>query len=84
MSTTLIAALLLPPLAPLLVALAGHTLLKFKPALGRTLFALGWGSLALLSLPVVGATLLSLLEPPSEDPLRHPAEVIVVLGAGTY
>ena len=84
MSTTLIASLLLPPLAPLLAALAGYVLLKPRLWLGRALIALGWGSLALLSMPLVGATLLSLLEPPSADPLRHPADAIVVLGAGTY
>lgn len=84
MLTTLIAALLLPPLALLLAALAGLVLLKSRPLLGRTLITTGLGLLALLSTPLVGNSLLSLLEPPAEDPLRHSADAIVVLGAGTY
>lgn len=82
--TPLITTLLLPPLAPLLAALAGYGLLKSRPRLGRTLIALGWSALALFSTPFVGSALLSLLEPPSGDPLRHSADAIVVLGAGTY
>lgn len=84
MLTTLISVFLLPPLAPLLVALAGYVLLKSRPQAGRALITLGCVSLALLATPLVGAALLSLLELPSADPLRHPADAIVVLGAGTY
>ncbi len=74
----------MPPLAPLLVALAGYLILESNRRLARGLMALGWGSLALLSTPFIGTALLSQLESPGEDPLRHSAEAIVVLGAGTY
>lgn len=84
MSTALIAAFLSPPLAPLLAALVGYALLNSRPGAGRALIVLGWGSLALLATPLVGAALLWLLETPGEDPLRYPADAIVVLGAGTY
>ncbi len=84
MWTAPIAALLLPPLAPLLAALLGYLLLASKPRSGRALLVLGLGSLGLLSTPLAGTTLLSLLEAPSADPLRHPAGAIVVLGAGAY
>jgi len=84
MPTAHVATFLLPPLAPLLAAFIGYLLLKSRPRLGRGLMALGWGSLALLSTPLVGTALLSLLETPSEDPLRHSADAIVVLAAGIY
>ena len=38
----------------------------------------------MLSTPLAGTALLSLLETPYDDPLRHPGDAIVVLGAGTY
>jgi uncharacterized SAM-binding protein YcdF (DUF218 family) len=82
--TAYAAAFLLPPLAPLLLALAGFLVRKSRPRLAILLMVLGWGLIALLSTPFAGNGLLSLLEPPYEDPLRRPADAIVVLGAGMY
>ena len=84
MTATYISIFLLPPLSSLLAALAGYLLRRSRPRLGFGLIVLGWGSLALLSMQVVSGALLSLLETPSDDPLRHPADAIVVLGAGIY
>ena len=84
MPTSYVAAFLLPPLAPLLVGLVGFLVRKSRPRLGFGLMVLGWGSIALLSTPFAGNGLLSLLEPPYDDPLTRPADAIVVLGAGIY
>ena len=84
MTTTLLAAWLLPPLAPVLLVLAGLYWLRVKPLMGRAMIACGGGVLLLLSIPVVGSMLVSTLEPPFVDPLQHPAEAIVVLGGGSY
>jgi uncharacterized SAM-binding protein YcdF (DUF218 family) len=84
MSTALIAAWLLPPLAPVLCVLAGLYLLQAKPRMGRALIAGGAGLLLVLSIPVVGSLLMSTLEPPFADPLQDSADAIVVLGGGSY
>jgi uncharacterized SAM-binding protein YcdF (DUF218 family) len=78
-----LAALVLPPTGPLLLALAGLVLLGRRPRLGRALAWVGAGSLLLLSLPVVSGALLRSLEPPALD-LRRTGEVqaIVILGGG--
>jgi uncharacterized SAM-binding protein YcdF (DUF218 family) len=78
-----LAALVLPPTGPLLVALAGLALLGARPRLGRALAWLGAGALLMLSLPVVSHALLRSLEPPALD-LRRPgeAQAIVILGGG--
>jgi len=79
-----VAALLLPPLLPLLCIALGLLLLRRRPKLGR---ALAWGGLLvawLLSTPVV----VNLIATPLEDvPLLQPqdlarGEAIVILGAG--
>lgn len=84
--TNLLAAFLLPPLNFLLLGAAGLILLKRKPKLGRGLIAAMLALLWVFSLPATGGRLLALLErdagtPP--DRLRD-AQVIVVLGGGTY
>ena len=84
MPTAYVAAFLMPTLAPLLLALAGFLVRKSRPRLAVALMVLGWGSIAVLSTPFAGNGLLSLLEPPYDDPLRRPADAIVVLGAGMY
>jgi uncharacterized SAM-binding protein YcdF (DUF218 family) len=84
MSTTLFAAWLLPPLAPVVLVLAGLYLLRAKPRTARALIAGGAGLLLVLSMPVVGSMLVSTLEPPFSDPLKIPADAIVVLGGGSY
>ncbi|MEW6293366.1 MAG: YdcF family protein [Pseudomonadota bacterium] len=80
------AALLLPPLLPLLAIFAGLLLLRRRPKLGRTL---AWGGLLvawLLSTPVV----VNLITTPLEDvPVLQPqdlarGEAIVILGAGAH
>jgi len=78
-----LAALVLPPTGPLLLALAGLALLGRRPRLGRALAWLGVAALMLLSLPVVSHVLLHALAPPALD-LRRPvhAEAIVILGGG--
>lgn len=81
-----VAALVLPPLLPLLCIAAGLLLLHRRPRLGR---ALAWGGLLvawLLSTPVV----VNLITTPLEDvPVLQPqdlarGEAIVILGAGAH
>jgi len=78
-----LAALVLPPTGPLLLALGGLALLGRKPRLGRALAWAGVGALLVLSLPAVSHALLRSLEPPVLD-LRRPADAqaIVILGGG--
>jgi uncharacterized SAM-binding protein YcdF (DUF218 family) len=77
-------ALVLPPAAPLLVALAGLALVRRRPRLGRALAVLGTGTLLLLSLPVVAFALARLVyDAPPLDPARATgAGAIVILGGG--
>lgn len=82
--TSFIAAWLLPPLAPLLLVFAGLYVLRRQPRGGRALIAGGAGVLLILSTPLVGSALVSTLEPPFVEPLREPADAIVVLGGGSY
>ena len=78
-----LAALVLPPTGPLLLALAGLVLLARRPRLGRALAWVGVGSLLLLSLPVVSHALLRSLEPQALDLRRTgEAQAIVILGGG--
>ncbi|MEW6513552.1 MAG: YdcF family protein [Pseudomonadota bacterium] len=81
-----VAALLLPPLMPLLSIVIGLLLLRKRPRLGRSL---AWSGLLvawLLSTPVV----VNLITTPLEDvPVLHPedlarGEAIVILGAGAH
>ena len=80
----LIAALVLPPTGPLLVALVGLALLAFKPKSGAVLAWIGVLSLLAFSLPSVSHALLRAMD-------RHPAldfadgreaQAIVILGGG--
>ena len=78
-------AVALPPVAPLLIALAGIAIVRRHPRGGRALAAIGIGALILLSIPVVAALLtLALDRSPPFDP-AHPgnAKAIVILGGGT-
>lgn len=81
-----VAALLLPPLMPLLLVALGLLLLRRRPRLGR---GLAWGGLLaawFLSTPVT----VNLITAPLEDvPLLRPqdldrGEAIVILGAGAH
>ena len=78
-----LAALVLPPTGPLLLAVAGLAVLGRRPRLGRGLAWLGVAALLLLSLPVVSHVLLRMLAPPALDLRRQAdAEAIVILGGG--
>jgi uncharacterized SAM-binding protein YcdF (DUF218 family) len=78
-----LAALVLPPTGPLLLAVLGLALLGRRPRLGRALAWLGVVGLLALSLPVVSHSLVRSLEPPALD-LRQTgdAQAIVILGGG--
>lgn len=77
------AALVLPPTGPLLLALVGLLLLGRRPRLGRALAWVGVTALLILSLPVVSHALLRSLEPPALDLRRTgEAQAIVILGGG--
>ena len=86
----LIAALILPPAGPLLLALFGLWLASSKTRrwrhAGFTLAILSLLSLFALSLPVVGNALMAPLEPqPPITPAQlQRAQAIVVLGGGSY
>ena len=79
-----VAALVLPPTGPLLLALLGLVLRPVRPRLGGGLAWLGVLSLVVLSLPSVSHTLLRHLDDtPALDFARiGDAQAIVVLGGG--
>ena len=79
-----LAALVLPPTGPLLIAALGLALVGRRPRLGRLLAWLGVGGLLALSLPAVSHSLLRALEqaPALDFALAQQAQAIVVLGAG--
>lgn len=86
LATNIIAALLLPPLNVLLLALAGLLLWRKRP---RIAFASAGSAFLLLWLcatPFVAEMLLHTLEDPAHplDKSGAPAEAIIVLGGGTY
>ncbi|MGH8689595.1 MAG: YdcF family protein, partial [Burkholderiales bacterium] len=78
-----IANLILPPAGPLLIAIAGLVLIRRHRRLGVAASASGIALLWVLSLPIVGSSLLRPLEPPpvARNDLAR-AEAIVVLGGG--
>jgi uncharacterized SAM-binding protein YcdF (DUF218 family) len=76
--------LVLPPTGPLILALAGLTILNAKPMVGRLLAWLGVLLLLALSLPLVSRALLNILEvsPPIDLVKASSAQAIVILGGG--
>ena len=76
--------LLLPPAGPLLLALLGLFLNRRRPPLARVLLWVGFGSLWLLSTPVVSEGLTRLAEhyPPLDWREAASAQAIVILGGG--
>ena len=76
--------LVLPPMGPLLLALAGLAIVRRKPRQGRRLLAVGVLSLTLLSIPAVGALLVRYLDqsPPLDTSNVSGAQAIVILGGG--
>jgi uncharacterized SAM-binding protein YcdF (DUF218 family) len=81
-----VSALLLPPGSLLLVALFGLLLVRWRRRGGLLLASLGTISLWLLCTPLVGNSLLGVLEPAKSTEVGDLAKAqgIVVLGAGTY
>ncbi len=80
----LLKALILPPVAPLLLALAGLLLLRRHPRAGRALAATGMLALAALSTPIVAGMLIRAVDstPVFEASLARNAQAIVILGGG--
>jgi uncharacterized SAM-binding protein YcdF (DUF218 family) len=81
----LLKALVLPPAAPLLIALVGLALLDRHRRLGRFLATLGVVLLVLVSLPAVAAFLIRFVDdsPPFDPAQAKSAQAIVILGGGT-
>ncbi len=77
-------ALILPPAAPLLLAVIGLGMMRWHPRRGRAVVALGVGILVLVSMPVVSTLLLRLVDrTPVLDPAQAAtAQAIVILGGG--
>lgn len=89
LASSLLSALLLPPLNGLLPAVLGIFLWRARPRLARFLVVFGVLVLCALSLGVVARALLAPLEvrhPPLPSPPAAdlPVDAIVVLGAGRY
>lgn len=87
----ILAALILPPAGPVLLALFGLWLARSCKSRrwqygGAALAALSLLSLLLLSLPVVGNALMAPLEshPPISPAQLHRVQAIVILAGGTY
>ena len=80
----LLKALILPPLAPLLIAAIGLLILSRRPRAGRALVIVGLVTLTLLSIPAVSFALLQWVDDsPPMDLARLPdAQAIVILGGG--
>lgn len=80
----LIKALILPPTAPLIVALVGLLLLTRRPRTGRALALLGVAILAALSMPIVAVALVRAVDrsPPFDPARAKEAQAIVILGGG--
>ena len=81
----LLKALVLPPLAPLLLAFAGLALMPRHPRRGRALAAAGVALLFVLSMPVVAMLLIRFVDdsPPLDFAQATAAQAIVILGGGT-
>lgn len=84
--TKLVSAFLLPPCSLLLLGASGLLLLRSHPRLGRTLLITSMALLWICSTPFIAESALQLLEgqPKAIDLKTQPADVIVVLGGGTY
>lgn len=82
----ILAALLLPPAGPLLLAAFGLLLIRRRPRLGKTLAWSGVILLWLLATPAVTRPMLATLEaiPPLDLARARDAQAIVVLGGGSY
>lgn len=82
----ILTALILPPTGPVLLAVAGLWLGRWRPRIGHFMIALALATLVALSMPWVANQLLRSLQnapPPIAEELAG-AEAIVVLGGGNY
>lgn len=82
-----IAALILPPASPAVLALAGLVLMRRRARLGAGLVALAAVSLLALSLPMVAMALVRTLEPPPLDVATARSgqpQAIVILAGGRH
>ncbi|HSQ80037.1 MAG TPA: YdcF family protein [Casimicrobiaceae bacterium] len=81
----LVKVLVLPPIGPLLLALAGLVVAIRRPRLGRWIAFAGIALLLLLAMPAVAGFLVRCLDTtPAFDPTRATnAQAIVILGGGT-
>jgi uncharacterized SAM-binding protein YcdF (DUF218 family) len=82
----ILAALILPPTGPLLVAAIGLWLCRRRPRLGHAVIGLGLGTLLLLAVPWTADGLLRSIEdavPATPEEVRS-AGAIVILGGGNY
>jgi uncharacterized SAM-binding protein YcdF (DUF218 family) len=82
----ILAALVLPPSGPLLLALLGFVLARRRPRLGYSVVALAVATIAILSVPWVANSLLRSLEdtvPPTMDQVGR-TQAIVILGGAIY
>ena len=79
-----LAALVLPPVGPLVLAIAGAAILGRRPRLGRALLWSGLGLLVALSTWTVAGGLLRLVDdsPPVTLAEARSAQAIVILGGG--
>ena len=76
--------LALPPASLFVMILAGLLIRRWRRRTGTVLVAVGLAALYLLSMPIVGFSLLSTLERASEEAsgVQESAQAIVILGAG--
>jgi len=81
----LIKLFVLPPAGPLLLALIGLGIARYRAKTGWMLTTIGVVSLTLLSVPAVGALLVRCLDgsPPLDLAQARTAQAVVVLGGGT-
>ncbi len=84
--TKVLELFLLPPLNILIAGFLGLLLLNRRPKLGKWIIGVSLGVLWILALPVVGGSLLGLLERDAHTPVEHmrEAQAIVALGGGVY
>jgi len=81
---TVLKVLILPPAAPLALALVGLLLLRRAPRVGRALIMIAVGSLWLISTPIIADRMTAWAEhyPPLDLAVPTDAQAIVILGGG--
>ena len=83
--TNIVVRVVLPPGGLMLLGLFGFALMRWRVKGGAAISMFALLSLFLLSMPIVGRSLLQTLEAPYVDPASDPGgAAIVVLGGGSY